>query len=43
MAMDRGGGKSVVERMTELEALRDKGYVTGEEFDAKRKEILASA
>jgi hypothetical protein len=40
--IDRGG-KGVVERMTDLEALRDKGYVTPEEFDVKRKEILASA
>mmetsp|Transcript_27891 Transcript_27891/g.60092 ORF Transcript_27891/g.60092 Transcript_27891/m.60092 type:complete len:121 (+) Transcript_27891:2-364(+) len=49
--MDRGdGGKSVVERMTDLEALRDKGYVDVElvsryveEFDVKRREFLASA
>ncbi|GMH68690.1 hypothetical protein TL16_g04990 [Triparma laevis f. inornata] len=41
--MERGGGKSVLERMEELEKLKAKGYVTQTEFDAKRKEILADA
>ena len=41
--MERGGGKSVMERMDELTAMRDKGYVTEKEFEEKRKVILASA
>jgi hypothetical protein len=35
--------KSVMGRMGDLESMSQKGYVTAEEFEAKRKEILASA
>ena len=39
-AMERGGGgKSVMERMEELEKMKAKGYVNQNEYDAKRKDI----
>ncbi|GMH63292.1 hypothetical protein TrST_g6359 [Triparma strigata] len=41
-AMERGG-KSVMERMDELEKMKAKGYVNENEYDAKRKDILSSA
>ncbi|GMH95536.1 hypothetical protein TrST_g9297 [Triparma strigata] len=41
--MERGGGKSVMERMDELEKLKAKGYINQNEYDSKRKEILSDA
>ena len=35
-----GGGSSTAERLQQLNELREKGLVTPEEFDAKRKEIV---
>ena len=46
VAMDRGGGAvalSTVQRMEELHELKSKGYITDEEFEAKRKGILQGA
>ena len=36
-----GGGASTAERLAQLTDLRDKGLVTPEEFEAKRKEIVS--
>ena len=41
--MERGGGKGVVERMEEIQTLKDKGLITEKEFQEKRGAILNDA
>ena len=41
--MERGGGKGVVERMEEIQTLKDKGLITEKEFQEKRRAILNDA
>jgi hypothetical protein len=41
--MERGGGKGVVERMEEIQTLKDKGLITEKEFQEKRGAILKDA
>lgn len=40
-AEDRGRGGDIVEQVEKLAALRDKGLITDEEFEAKKKELLS--
>ena len=36
----QGGAESKLERLGKLNALLEKGYITKEEFDAKKKQIM---
>ena len=42
MARALAEGKSVVEKLRDLAALRDDGIISSEEFEAKKAELLAA-
>ena len=41
--MERGAAKSVLQRMEELQELRDKGFISEAEYSEKRGQILSDA